>query len=262
MARTADFSSPLVDQDGIVGTSYAVDGLANDSTYCWRVQASGAGGLSAWSSVRSFRTVAQAPVASMLISPEDGATGVAIGPTLVWQVSDLATSYRLQVARTADFSSPLVDQGGIVGTSYAVDGLANDSTYHWRVQASGAGGLSAWSSVRSFRTVAQALVASTLISPEDGATGVAIGPTLTWQVSDLATSYRLQVARTADFSSPLVDQGGIVGTSYAVAVAGERLDLPLAGAGERRRRAERVVERAELPDGGEMAACRRAGQAG
>ena len=98
------------------------------------------------------------------MSPEDGATGVATGPTLAWQASGGATSYRLQVAREPDFGSLLADQVGIVGTSYTVGGLANDSTYHWRVQASGGGGLSAWSNVRSFRTVAPAPVAPQGIS--------------------------------------------------------------------------------------------------
>jgi hypothetical protein len=100
-----------------------VSGLANDSTYHWRVQAIGPGGLSVWSSVRSFRTVAQvqmAPLQPVLMSPADGATGVATGPTLAWQASGGATSYRLQVARAADFGSPLVDQGGITGTSRAM----------------------------------------------------------------------------------------------------------------------------------------------
>jgi large repetitive protein len=229
VAQAQDFGSPVVDQGGIVGTSYAISGLANDSTYYWRVQASGEGGLSPWSSVRDFRTVAQtplaplAPLASALLSPEDGATGVATEPTLTWQASDGATSYRLQVARAQNFGSPVtLDQGGLVGTSQAVSGLANDATYYWRVRASGEGGVSPWSSTRSFRTVAQtplaplAPLASALLSPEDGATGVATEPTLTWQASDGATSYRLQVARVQDFGSLLVDQGGLVGTSQAV----------------------------------------------
>ena len=90
-----------------------------------------------------------------LLSPEDGATGVATRPTLTWQASGGATSYRLQVALAPDFNSLVVDRGGIVGTSCPVGGLANDSTYYWRVQASGAGGSSAWSSVRSFQAEAE-----------------------------------------------------------------------------------------------------------
>jgi hypothetical protein len=126
-----------------------------------------AGNWSAMSNVIAHmpQSVVQAPAASALMSPEDGATGVAIEPTLTWQASNGATSYRLQVARAVDFSSPLVDQSGIVGTSRAVAGLANDSTYHWGVQASSASGLSEWSSMRSFRTVAGPLPGISFSAP-------------------------------------------------------------------------------------------------
>jgi len=222
VGRTPVFGSPLMNHGGIVGTSFTFGALANDSTYYWRVQASGEGGSSAWSIVRSFRTLTEtlmAPAATALLTPEDGATGVATVPTLVWQASGGATSYRLQVGRTPVFGSLLMDHGGIVGTSFTFGALANDSTYYWRVQASGEGGSSAWSIVRSFRTLTETLMApaaTVLLTPEDGATGVATGPTLAWQASGGATSYRLQVGRTPEFGSPLVDQGGIVGTSYAV----------------------------------------------
>lgn len=124
-----------------------------------------AGNWSAMSNViaRIPLSTVQAPAASTLISPEDGATGVATGPILAWQASGGAASYRLQVAREPNFLSPVLDQAGIVATSYAVGGLANDSTYHWRVQASNEGGLSAWSSVRSFRTVAAPVAPPVLV---------------------------------------------------------------------------------------------------
>jgi hypothetical protein len=140
--------------------SYVLDGLPSGVLHYIAIKtADQAGNWSAISNVisRMPQSTAQAPAATALMSPEDGATGVAIDPTLAWQASSGATSYRMQVARAVDFSSPVVDQGGIVGTSYAVGGLANDSTYYWRVQATSAGGLSVWSSVRSFQTVAEAV---------------------------------------------------------------------------------------------------------
>jgi hypothetical protein len=138
--------------------SYTFDGLQSGVTYYFAIKTSDqAGNWSVMSNViaRVPQGALTIPAAPALISPEDVATGVAIGPTLAWQASGGATSYRLQVARQPDFLSLVVDQGGIGGTSYTLAGLANDSTYYWRVQASGGGGLSAWSSVRSFRTVAE-----------------------------------------------------------------------------------------------------------
>jgi len=45
-----------------------------------------------------------------------------------------------------------VNQSGITTTSYALSGLANNTTYYWRVNASNAGGTSAWSSIWNFAT--------------------------------------------------------------------------------------------------------------
>ena len=146
--------------------TYVLDGLT-PGVICYLAlkTADQAGNWSAMSNViaRMPQGVVQAPAATALISPEDGATGVATGPTLTWQVSSGATAYRLQVAREPGFLLPVLDQGGIVEASYAADSLANDATYYWRVQASNTGGPSEWSSVRSFRTVA-----GTMVSPLSG----------------------------------------------------------------------------------------------
>lgn len=155
LQATAAPDMPLPAAPG-TSQSYTFDGLETGTTYYFAIKTSDqAGNWSAMSNV--IARTAQAPAAPAPISPEDGATGVAIGPTLIWQAAVGATSYRLQVALAPDFGSPVVDQGGIVGTSRVVAGLANDSTYYWRVQASVAGGPSAWSSVRSFHTVAGAV---------------------------------------------------------------------------------------------------------
>ncbi len=137
--------------------TYVLDGLpAGVTCYLAIKTADQAGNWSAMSNViaRMPQSVSLGPAAATLLSPEDGATQVATAPTMAWQVAAGATGYRLQVAPLPDFVVPVVDRGGIAGTSCAVGGLANDSTYYWRVQASGAGGTAAWSSVRSFRTVA------------------------------------------------------------------------------------------------------------
>lgn len=44
-----------------------------------------------------------------------------------------------------------------------------------------------------------------LLQPNDGSLGVSISPNFTWATTDGATSFRLQVATTADFVSPVID---------------------------------------------------------
>lgn len=90
-----------------------------------------------------------------LSSPPDGATNISTTPTLSWNPVNCATSYGLQVSISqTDWSGPnlKVNQSGIVGTSQAVSGLANGTLYYWRVNATNAGGTSAWSSPWSFTT--------------------------------------------------------------------------------------------------------------
>ncbi len=218
VSTSSDFSTLVLNQTGIVGTSYAASSLLNNTTYYWRVNATNAGGTSAWSSVWSFTTIVAAPLAPTLALPANGATGVAASPTLSWNISSGATSYALQVSTSSDFSTLVLNQTGIGSTSYAVSSLLNNTTYYWRVNATNAGGTSAWSSVWSFTTVVAAPSAPTLALPANGATGVAASPTLSWNISSGATSYTLQVSTSSDFSTLVVNQTGIISTSYAVSL--------------------------------------------
>ncbi len=92
------------------------------------------------------------PTAPTLVAPSDGATGVATNPTLSWNASTGATSYRLQVSTSSTFSTTVYDRSGITGTSQQVAGLANNTLYYWRVNATNAGGTSSYSSTWSFTT--------------------------------------------------------------------------------------------------------------
>ena len=98
------------------------------------------------------QTAPSPPAAPTLASPANNATGVSTNPTLSWNASSGATSYRLQVSTVSNFSTTVYNQSGITGTSRPVTGLMNNTTYYWRVNASNAVGTSAYSSVRNFTT--------------------------------------------------------------------------------------------------------------
>lgn len=91
------------------------------------------------------------PPAPVLASPSDGQS-TSRTPTLTWNASTGATSYRVQVSTDAGFASTAFDQAGITSTSVTVPQLAARTTYFWHVNASNANGTSAYSSTRSFRT--------------------------------------------------------------------------------------------------------------
>ena len=188
-STTSTFKFPAVDDSGITGTSLPVQGLQNGAAYYWRVNSSNAGGTSAWSSVWSFTTIVAAPAAPVLSLPANGATGQATTLTLSWNSSSGAASYRVQVSSGAAFQSLLLDDSTVTGTSRQVTSLANGTTYYWRVSAKNAGGVSAWSSVRSFATIVSGPSAFSLSSPSNGATNQSLTGTFVWQSSSVDARY-------------------------------------------------------------------------
>ncbi|MBF8296374.1 MAG: Por secretion system C-terminal sorting protein [Bacteroidetes bacterium] len=148
------FSTIVVEQRGITNTSYSAGGLANSTVYYWRASASDLAGAGPYSATWSFTTV-DAPTglaAPTLVSPADGLTGVSTSPTLRWDSVPGASWYQVQVSTSPAFSTIIVDQGGIAGTSYNVSSLAGGTVYYWRVSASHSGGSGPYSSTGRFTT--------------------------------------------------------------------------------------------------------------
>jgi hypothetical protein len=95
-----------------------------------------------------------APLAPALVRPADGAAGVPVNPRLVWNRSTGAIRYSLQVSPDSGFSTFLFADSTIVDTSRTLPALATGSTAFWRISAFGIGGMSPWSVIRRFTTVA------------------------------------------------------------------------------------------------------------
>jgi len=94
------------------------------------------------------------PATALLASPANGAIIGTAGIALRWNYPNNAASYQLQVARDSTFtSSLLVNKVGLVDTFEVISGLANAITYYWRVQASNAGGTSAFSTTWRFKAI-------------------------------------------------------------------------------------------------------------
>jgi len=114
-----------------------------NTTYYWRVRVSGIKSgpwLSPWSEVRNFTVSGEIPF--QIVSPEIGATGVSITPTLSWTEYPGAISYEVQVA---DGSIPEGITFAILDVSHSADltfynieePLKYSNTYYWRVRAAG-----------------------------------------------------------------------------------------------------------------------------
>ena len=138
----------IYDQRRLTDTSKALT-FAYGTTYYWRVMAADAsGGVGPWSVVWHFTIKVGPPAAPILLSPANGTFGYP--QVLSWSASTGATSYDLQLSTTADFSS--ISFNGVMTTTSAQMMLQDNTTYYWRVNATGIGGTSPWSTVWNFTT--------------------------------------------------------------------------------------------------------------
>ncbi len=107
------------------------------------------------------------PGAPALVSPADGANGVATTPTFTWAPSAQAVTYYIEIATDAGFSN-IVDAASVSGTSYTPGApLMPLTTYYWRVRADNACGTGTFSAPFSFTTKAQICQAPNIPIPDD-----------------------------------------------------------------------------------------------
>ena len=158
------------------------------------------------------------PTTPTLASPSNNSTGISINPTLTWNASTGATSYRLQASTNSGFTSTVYDNSTLTSTSQLISGLLNSTIYYWRVSATNSAGTSSYSSVWNFTTIATVTTPSSplLSSPTNGAMGISLNPNLSWSASSGATTYRLQVSTSSGFSTTVYDNSTITSTSQTI----------------------------------------------
>jgi PA14 domain/Secretion system C-terminal sorting domain/Right handed beta helix region len=221
VATNSTYTSPIINQTGITSTSYTSGtALANSTTYYWKVTAVNSTGSTIASNAGiSFATAAPAlPGAFSQTTPAAAATGVSATPSFSWGASSGASSYTLTVSVNSNFTSPIINQTGITGTSHTSGtALAASTTYYWRVTAvNGTGSTVATNAGLSFTTAAPppAPGAFTQSAPASGASGVSTSPAFSWAASSNASSYTLVVSTSSSYTSPIINQSGITGTNH------------------------------------------------
>ena len=166
---------------------------------------------------RRTTPVPQSPSAPIQESPANGATDLPTTVTVRWTLSKPGETYRVQISHNSTFTSLVLDAQVMNATGYTVFGLSQNTVYYWRVNASAGGQISSWSPIWNFQTTNRVTPAApTLVSPEDGATGLPETPTLVWNVVAGADSYDFQIAQEPSFSGADIQWYGYVGTSVTV----------------------------------------------
>ena len=191
-------------------------GLSNVTTYYWRVNAANqSGGTSVWATAWSFTTVEHAPATPGLSSPTNNAQNQLTSLTLSWASAGNDSSYTVRVSTVSTFLSTVLSQSGMTATALPLIGLANTTTYYWRVNsANQGGGTSSWSGLWSFTTLENAPSVPGLYSPANNALNQPTTLTLSWTAGSLDSSYTVQVSTVPTFLSTVLSQSGMNTTAF------------------------------------------------
>ncbi|MBL8747111.1 MAG: hypothetical protein JNK58_12245 [Phycisphaerae bacterium] len=219
------FGSPEILEQPLTTTSFGQTNappmaLQPGVTYYWRVTAvNPLGSQSSNPVVRSFTTPSAAPSGFALVSPANGAVQVSRNPSFQWGHSVDSDGYTLTVDNDPAFGSPEIGASGILGGSFTWFGTPLNplSTYHWKVTSINAiGATASMPASGMFETIGVVPSGFALGVPADGVNINTLTPTLTWTSAGFADSYRVIVDDDLGLGSPVVDQPGLLTTSYQV----------------------------------------------
>lgn len=121
---------------GIDVTSYSATGLTAGTTYYFRVQSFGAGGVSASSNVAQVTLFAVPPAPTGLVATAGNAS-----TSLVWNAATGASTYAV-LRSTTSGSGYVVIAASVSGLSYSDATAANGTTYYYAVSATNISGTS------------------------------------------------------------------------------------------------------------------------
>jgi RHS repeat-associated protein len=200
-------------------TSYQITGLSYSTGYYWRVGAVVSGNTvysNSWQFTTGLPGGGGGNPGPTLLTPVSGATNVPTNSSFTWQ-STQGSTYRIQISTSPYFGYNQIDVSGLTSPNYTASGLYLLTSYYWRVNSTSTSGTTDWSVTNNFTTSAtnppSGPPAPVLATPANNSTNVSLTPTLTWNSSQGATSYNLQVSTNNQFSSFVVNLTGLTATS-------------------------------------------------
>lgn len=212
LSNSASFNSLVLNDSTLTVTSRQTGNLNSSSVYYWRVAARNASGTSPWSDVWNFSTRSDTSGIPILLSPGDGAVNQPTALNLIWSSVKTAKYYHLQVSKDSLLTSFVVNSDSLADTTKNVSSLEAATVYFWRVSASFSSGPGKWSNVSRFRTFSASPSAPILQSPTNNAANQSLYPILSWNKSDSANHYQLQVSTDQNFGTTTFNDSTITAT--------------------------------------------------
>ncbi|MEX0720334.1 MAG: T9SS type A sorting domain-containing protein [Balneolaceae bacterium] len=202
LATDAGFNDLVTEESGLESTTTGLEEvLENNTQYYWRVRGVNSGGEGDWSDVWNFTTVVNQPGIVNLISPPDNATGVSINPDFEWQALEGTVGYDFQIAADEEFNNLVTEELDIESTTISLEEtLENDTQYYWRVRGVNSGGNGEWSEAWSFTTIIEVPEIVILEEPVNESENVSTTPAFTWNASERADTYELELSASANFT--------------------------------------------------------------
>ena len=223
--------------NNVAATSHQVAAgkLAENNHYTWQVQAADAE-LSSPYAVGSFwvNAIEEAPTAALLASPSP-ASRADKDTIFSWQAATDAdplssVTYRLEIARNADFAAPVISvtQSGLssaaLSTLPGYDDLQSGTTYDWRVVAVDNSGRTSVSAASSFFSNS-APETPIMLSPLQGDEVATLTPDLQWAAAIDADNDTLSYnVRIVDANGALVSSNSSVAATNLVVAGGLLLE--------------------------------------
>ena len=158
------------------------------------------------------------PDKPVLIKPENGAESLSDTIKFVWSRPHFTEYFQLYISEDPSFSDFFKMEENIADTSVFLTGFDFQTEYHWKVRGVNSLGYGDHSDVHSFKTMDSSKPDKIrLLSPEHEEDDVYCSMSFSWEESDLADMYRIEVAVDSLFSVIYFSDDQIKENSYKIA---------------------------------------------
>lgn len=182
-----------LDTVGADTTSYSDTGLSPLSTWYYRVKGTNSGGSSDWSNTASATTTDAPPTGPSALS----ATTVSAGQIELAWTDNSSNETGFGIERSATGNNPWVQIDSVAAdvTGYQDSGLSELTTYYYRVNATGAGGDSAYSNTANATTFEGCSASKTYNAGQWYQFSLACNPAPNNTVAEIFSGHNVEVYR-------------------------------------------------------------------